>query len=129
MRSRIQKSVLMLIIFALFSCSLFATDKKSDLDVKGDVRITVDLDFGTIRIGKPPKKAPPPPPKKNPPTPRAHNPPPPPPSRCPPPFPAHIRHRGYRRSVKRVVVDPTKPLPPSTHFYPDLYGDTETQKK
>ena len=112
MRSRMLKSVLMLVIFALFSCSLFATDKKSDLDVQGDVRITVDLDFGTIRIGKPPKKDP-----------TAHNP--PPPRRCPPP-PPHIRHRGYRKPVKRVVVDPTKPLPPSTHFYPNMYGDTET---
>ena len=54
------------------------------------VSITVDLDFGTIRIGNPPPappKAPPAPPKthkppkKNPPAPTAHNPPPPKPPR------------------------------------------------
>ena len=128
MRFRMLKSVVMLAIFALLSCSLFATDKKSDsAKVNGDVRISVDLDFGIIRIGTtiPPRRCPPPPPpKKNPPAPRAHNPPPPPPPRrCPPPPPRRVRHR---RAVRRVVIDPTRPLPPSTHFYPDLYGDTDT---
>lgn len=126
MRFRTLKSVVMFAIFALLSCSLFATDKKSDsAKVNGDVRISVDLDFGIIRIGTriPPKKAPPPPPRRCPPPPHKNSlPPPPPPRRCPPPPPRRVRHY---RSVRRVVIDPTKPLPPSTHFYPDFYGDTD----
>ena len=130
MRLRMLKSVIMLVIFALLSCSLFATDKKSDsAKVNADVRVSVDLDFGIIRIGTtiPPRKAPPPPkdppapPKAHKPAPTKHMPPPPPPRRCPPP-PRRVRIRVRPR---KIVIDPTKPLPPSTHFYPDLYGDTD----
>ncbi len=129
MRFRMLKSVIMLAIFALLSCSLFATDKKSNsAKVNGDVRISVDLDFGIIRIGTsiPPRRCPPPPPPVHNPPPKAHKhalPPPPPPRRCPPPPPRRVRHH---RAVRKVVINPTKPLPPSTHFYPDLYGDTDS---
>lgn len=136
MRLRMLKSVVMLAIFALLSCSLFATDKKSDsAKVNADVRVSVDLDFGIIRIGTtiPPRKAPPPPkappapPKAHKPAPKKHvSPPPPPPRRCPPPPPRRVR---IRVKPRKVVIDGSKPLPPTTHFYPDFYSDTDENEK
>ncbi len=126
MSKKTLKFIFLLSVFTLISSSFFAFSDEPEERVS----ITVDLDFGTIRIGNPP-----PAPPKAPPPPKAHNPPPPPhpkppkhikppkPGRCPPPPPP--RRLRHRKTTRRVVVDPTKPLPPSTHFYPDMYGDTD----
>ena len=121
MSKKTLKTIFLLSVFTLISSSFFAFSDEPEERVS----ITVDLDFGIIRIGNPPPappKAPPAPPKTHKPPKTAHNPPPPKPGRCPPPPPRRLRHR---KTTRRVVVDPTKPLPPSTHFYPDMYGDTD----